>query len=273
MKNKKIVAIIQARMGSTRLPGKVLLQIKDKPVLWHVIERIKRCKNVDSIVVATTTRQEDKMIVELAEKCGVETFTGKENDVLGRYYQAAKKFGADIIVRITADCPLINPPTIDKMVDLCLKENAEYICGHPDYPSIEQGIGVISFSALEKLKTLANKEYQKEHVTIFIKENPELFKVSAIKPELIFQRKDMRLTVDTKEDLKFMREIYNRLYKENKIINIEDVVRLLENNPKLKEININVKMSDVNKYASSQTIKKKILKSLKRKDNNGEKNI
>ena len=273
MKNKKVVAIIQARMGSTRLPGKVMLPIVGKPMLWHIIERVKRCKNVDSIVVATTIRQEDKMIINLAEKCSVETFIGKENDVLDRYYQAAKKFSADIVVRITADCPLINPPTIDKMVDLCLKENAEYICGHPDYPSIEQGIGVISFSALEKLKTLANKEYQKEHVTIFIKENPELFKIVANISKNIFQRKDMRLTVDTKEDLRLMRVIYNRLYKKNEIINLEDVVRLLENNPKLKEININVKMSDVNKYASSKILKKKILKSLNRKENNGEKNI
>ncbi|TFB09345.1 acylneuraminate cytidylyltransferase [Candidatus Atribacteria bacterium MT.SAG.1] len=273
MKNKKVVAIIQARTGSTRLQGKVLMDIVGKPMLWHIIERAKRCKNVDSIVVATTTKQEDKMIMELAEKCGVETFTGKENDVLDRYYQAAKKFSADIIVRITADCPLINPDTIDKMVSLCLKENADYICGHPDFPSIEQGVGVVSFAALEKVKNMAAKDYQREHVTIYIKENPELFKIVATKPKTFFRREDMRLTVDTKEDLKLMREIYNRLYKENEIINIEDVVRLLENNPKLKEININVKMSDVNKYASSKILKKKILKSLTRKDNNGEKNI
>ena len=270
MKKKKVVAIIQARMGSTRLSGKVMLPIVGKPMLWHVIERVKRCKKVDSIVVATTTNQEDNAVIKISENCGVETFAGKENNVLDRYYQAAKKFNADIVVRITADCPLINPPTIDQMVDLCLKENAEYICGHPDYPSIEQGIGVISFSALEKLKTLANKEYQKEHVTIFIKENPDLFKVVTIIPKKIFQRKDMRLTVDTKEDLKLMQEIYGKLYKEKEIIDIEDVVVLLENTPDLIKINMNVEMSDVNKYASSKALKKKILKSLTKKDNNEE---
>lgn len=271
MKNKKVVAIIQARMGSTRLLGKVLLKIKGKPILWHVIERVKRCKKVDSIVVATTIRQEDKKITELAEKCGVETFAGKENDVLDRYYQTAKKFTADIIIRITADCPLINPDTIDKMIDLCLKENADYICGHPDFPSIEEGMEVLSFSALEKIKTWANKKYQREHVTIFIKENPELFKIVAFMPKIIFQRKDMRLTVDTKEDLSLVKEIYGKLYKENEIIDIEDVVVLLENTPDLKKINMNVEMSDVNKYASSKALNKKILKSLTKKDNNEEK--
>ncbi len=274
MKGKNVVAIIQARMGSTRLPGKVMLSIVGKSMLWHVIERVKRCKKVDSIVVATTTNQEDKAVIKVANKCGVETFTGKENDVLDRYYQGAKKFSADIIVRITADCPLINPDTIDKMVTLCLKENADYICGHPNFPSsIEQGIEVFSFIALEKAKNMATKDYQREHVTIFIKENPGLFKIRAIIPRAVFQRADMRLTVDTKEDLKLMREIYNRLYKENEIIDIEDVINILENNPDLKKINMNVEMSDVNKYASSRTLKKKLLKSLNRKENNGEKNI
>ncbi len=192
---------------------------------------------------------------------------------MDRYYQAAKEFSADIIVRITADCPLINPDTIDKLVTLCLKENADYICGHPNFPSIEKGMEVFSFIALEKAKNITTKDYQREHVTIFIKENPDLFKIRAIIPRAVFQRVDMRLTVDTKEDLKLMREIYNRLYKENEIIDIEDVINLLESNPDLKKINMKVEMSDVNRYASSRTIKKKILKSLTGKSNNGEKNI
>ncbi|GAI11690.1 unnamed protein product, partial [marine sediment metagenome] len=161
---KKVVAIVQARMASTRLPGKVLMNIVGKPMLWHVIERVKRCKKINSIVVATTTKKEDEPIIDLAKECKVKAFKGSDNDVLDRYYQAAKKFSADIIIRITADCPLINPTTIDEMIDLCLKENADYICGHPDFPSMEKGMEVISFSALSKLKSLANKDYQKEHV-------------------------------------------------------------------------------------------------------------
>lgn len=272
MKYKNIVAIIQARMGSTRLPGKVMMPIVGKPMLWHVIERVKRCKNIDSIVVATASKKENNPIIELAKKCKVEIFIGSENDVLDRYYQAAMKFNADIIIRITADCPLINPITIDNKIDLCLKEDADYICGHPNFPSIEHGMEVVSFSALEKVKNIAIENYQKEHVTIYIKENPELFKIRVIKPELIFRRKDMRLTVDTKEDVKLIREIYNRLYKENEIIDIKDVVRLLMNNLNLKKINFKVEMSDINKYASSQILKRKILKSLK-SNNNGEKVI
>ncbi len=262
MKKKNIVAIIQARMGSTRLPGKVLMNIGGKPMLWHVIERIKKCKNIDSIIVATTSKKENNPIIELARKCRVEIFIGSENDVLDRYYQTAKKFKADVIVRITSDCPLINPTTIDNMIDLYLKKNADYVCGHPNFPSIEHGMEVISFSALKKVKNMAVKDYQKEHVTIYIKENPELFKISVIKPELIFQREDMRLTVDTKEDFQLMKEIYNRLYKENEIIDIKDVIELLINNQSLKEMNFDIKMSSINKYAHSQKIKKKLLKSL-----------
>ena len=267
MKNKKVVAIIQARMGSTRLSGKVMLPIVGKPMLWHVIERVKRCKKVDSIVVATTTNQEDNAVIKLAKKCGVDSFAGNEDNVLERYYETAKKFSADIIVRITADCPLINPDTIDKMVTLCLKENADYICGHPNFASIEQGVEVFSFIALGKVKNMANKDYQREHVTIFIKENPDLFKIRAIKPRTVFQRTDMRLTVDTKEDLKLMREIYKRLYIENTIIDLEDVVELLISNQSLRKVNLNIEMSDINKYVSSRTIKKKILKSLVIKGN------
>ena len=267
MKKKNIVAIIQARMGSTRLPGKVMMPIVGKPMLWHVIERVKRCKNIDSIVVATASKKENNPIIELAKKCKVDFFTGSENDVLDRYYQAAKKFNADIIARITSDCPLINPTTIDNMIDLCLKEDADYICGHPNFSSIEHGMEVVSFLALEKVKNIAIEDYQKEHVTIYIKENPELFKIRAIKPELIFQRADMRLTVDTKEDLKLIREIYKRLYTKGEIIDLKDVVKLLINNQSLKKINLNVEMSDVNKYATSQKIKKKILKSLLNREN------
>ena len=265
MKRKNVVAIIQARMGSTRLPRKVMLPIVGKPMLWHVIERVRRCKKVDSIVVATAFIKENNPIIDLAKECKVEIFIGSENDVLDRYYQAAKKFSADIIVRITADCPLINPDTIDKMVTLCLKENTDYICGHPKFPSIEQGMEVFSFVALGKAKNMATKDYQREHVTIFIKENPDLFKIRIIKPRAVFQRGDMRLTVDTKEDLKLIREIYKRLYIENTVIDLEDVVKLLISNQNLRKINFNIEMSDINKYASS--LKNKILKSLINKGN------
>jgi spore coat polysaccharide biosynthesis protein SpsF len=260
---KKVIAIIQARTGSTRLPSKVLRDIAGKPILFHVIERTKRCKKVESIMVATTDREEDRVIIEFARKCAVETFAGSENDVLDRYYQVAKKFKADVIVRITADCPLINSSTIDKMIDLCLKENAEYICGHPSVSSVEQGVEVISFSALERAKNAATKDYQKEHVTIFIRENPELFKIKVIKPKPIFQRTDIRLTVDTEDDLKFMRKIYDKLYKEGEIIDLKDVIKLIDKNPRLKEINAQVEMSDINKYSASPELKRKLLNSLR----------
>lgn len=114
---KKVVAIIQARMGATRLPGKILMDIAGKPMLCHVIERMKQSKNVDSIVVATTTKEEDKAVLELAKECGIKIFAGSEDDVLDRFYQATKKFGADVIVRITVDCPIIDPQIVDVAIN------------------------------------------------------------------------------------------------------------------------------------------------------------
>jgi len=263
---KKVVAIIQARMGSTRLPGKVLMDVAGRPMLWHIIERVKRSKNVDLIVVATTDKDEDKKILKLARNCSVKAFAGSEEDVLDRYYQAANKFGAYVIVRITGDCPFITPDTIDDMVEICLSNNAEYINHHPSYITIEEGIEVVTFSALKRVKKLATSNQHREHVTIFIRENPQLFNIGVIIPPKIFQRDDMRLTVDNVEDLELVQKIYDLLYKENEITSLKEVVKLLEENPDLMSINAEIKMSEINQYLDSEKIRTKILDSLDEKN-------
>lgn len=257
----KVVAVIQARTHSTRLRDKVLLEIAGKPMLWHVIERTKKCQTVNNIVVATTEREEDAAILQLAEKCQVEGFAGDENDVLDRFYQAAKKSSATIIVRITADCPLIHPPTIDEMVKRCEQEKVDYVCLDPAIPTFEVGVEVMTCIALEKAKTLAKNNDQKEHVTLYIRENPDLFSITVSPPS--FKRDDIRLTVDEEADFRLMCEIYRRLYKENQTIDLRDVVTLFDDHPELKQINATVKSSKINQHSFSDAIEKKIFAATK----------
>ena len=235
----KVVAIIQARTGSTRLPGKVLMDIAGKPMLWHVIDRVKSGKTIDQIVVATTEKEENKAIIELARECGVETFAGSEEDVLDRYYQAARKFNADVIVRITSDCPLIDPTIVDKVVDY-YKDNINKIDYVNTAPSFPEGVDteVFSFNALETAWKGAKKRYEREHVCIYMHENPAIFRLATIEND-----KDMshiRFVVDRMEDLTAVREIFKYLYKKGRIFHTQDILNLLEEKTEIIEINKNV---------------------------------
>lgn len=245
----KIAAIIQARTGSSRLPGKVLMDISGKSLLWHIIQRLKSCKKIDLIIVATSDKEADKPLIDLAAECRVESFAGSEDDVLDRFYQAAKKFNIDAAIRITGDCPLIHPETVDRMVSLFSEKRIDYVCGNPAFCSVEQGSELISMRALEKIKKSAKNDYQKEHLTIFIQENPQLFKIEMIDPEPIFARQDINLAVDTFDDFKLIKEIYKKLYVEGKIVDLTKVIKMLDDNPQIKKINENVKASEINRYA------------------------
>lgn len=226
------IAIIQARMGSSRLPGKVLMDIAGKPMLWHVVNRVKHAKKLDDVVVATTTLKEDKKILDWASSIGIKSYAGSEKDVLDRYYQAAKKYEADIVVRITADCPLIDPKVIDEIVGFFLNNDFDYASNtiKPTYPD---GLDteVFSFNSLQKAWEEAKLASEREHVTPYIKKNDNLFKTKNFENNVDFS--DMRWTVDEKCDLEFIREIYGRLYKNNRIFFMEDVVNLLKKYPEM----------------------------------------
>jgi len=234
----KVAAIIQARMGSMRLPNKVLADIEGKSMLWHVINRLKRAELVDEIIVATTTNREDEPIIELAEEIKLKWFRGSESGVLDRYYQAAKKYEADVIVRITADCPLVDPQITDKVIKYYLnnKNKFDYVSNilERTYP---RGLDteVFSFNALEKSWYKAKKLYEREHVTPYICEHPETFRLANVE-----NSKDlsyMRWTVDEEKDLEFVRGIYNRLYKKKEVFLMKDVFTLLKKEPHLMQIN------------------------------------
>ncbi len=238
-KELKIAAIIQARMRSTRLSEKVMRDIAGKPMLGHVIERLRKVQLVNEIIIATAIK--DKPILELAQEYGVKCFAGSEEDVLDRYYQAAEKFQAKVIVRITSDCPLIDPEVVGKVVAFYLKNRGtkEYVSNFlkRSYPR-GLDIEVFSFEVLKRTWQEADKPYQREHVTPYIYEHPEIFRLVNVEnnEDLSY----MRWTVDEARDLEFVREVYKRLYKKNQIFLMEDILMLLRKEPQLAKINKDV---------------------------------
>ncbi len=230
----KVVAIIQARMGSTRLPGKVMLPLGDKTVLEHVIERTSRAKLVDETVVATTLKMEDLPIVKLVSEKGFRVFAGSEKDVLDRYYQCARLLDVQHIVRITADCPLIDPQIIDEVVKIHLDTRAD-ITYNDRYPD---GFDVIvfTFPILKRTWKEARLLSEREHV------NPYMFKV-ARKVEKVVCPEDLynvRLTLDRKEDYEVLKRIFDSIYATNKNFSFEDVMDFLRKKPEIMEINSHI---------------------------------
>lgn len=237
----KVVAIVQARLGSTRLPGKVLKDIEEKPMLWHVFHRLQSAQEVDELALATTTSPQDDQLEQFAQGLGLACFRGEEEDVLSRYLGAAVEFKADIIVRVTSDCPLIDPLIVDSIIKGHLDSNADYTSNtlKRTYP---RGLDteVLSFRTLERAYKEASKQYEREHVTPYIWQHPELFKLHNVEAEGKLRRPDLRLTVDTEEDLELICEIYKQLYQDNNLFTIEQVIDLLDQHPGLALINAHV---------------------------------
>ncbi|MFW6040857.1 MAG: cytidylyltransferase domain-containing protein [Thermoplasmatota archaeon] len=240
---KKIGVIVQARMGSTRLPGKVAKELVGKPMLTHVIERLKESEELDQIIVATSVKDDDGRVIEIAEKENVSTYRGSEADVLSRYIEAAEKYQIDIIIRVTADCPLIDPITIDELIKEFLKSIDLDYMNLKGYPrGLDTGICTLeSLKKVErKVKNDPKESQYREHVTLYIYRHPEEFKID-IKEAPEELRKGYRLSVDEVEDFELMENIYNRLYEEGDIIDIKEVLKMLDNEPELAKINADIK--------------------------------
>lgn len=235
----KVVCIIQARMGSTRLPGKIMLDLCGKTVLGHIIERVKKVENIDEIVVATTTKEDDILIVEETLKYGVKVFRGSEEDVLSRYYYAAKENEADVVVRITSDCPLIDPEVTQKTIDYYLrnKDNFDYVSNTLER-TFPRGLDteVFSFKQLEVAYSKAKEKYQREHVTPFIYENSN--NIFYYKNDIDYSK--YRWTLDTKEDFELISKIYEELYKEQHDFYFKDIIELFRIKPELFNINSHI---------------------------------
>jgi spore coat polysaccharide biosynthesis protein SpsF len=227
----KIVAIIQARMGATRLPGKVLMDVAGKPVLGHVINRVSLAKTVDQVVVATTDRPGDDAVARYCRDSGVSLFRGSEGDVLDRYYRCAKAHNADHIVRITADCPLHDPAVIDYVDDEYLKVGCDYATNAIEYTFPEGfDIEIFSMAALEKAWTEARLPSEREHVTPYIRKHCRVRNVRAPKPYPVYQ-----CSIDRPADLEFVRRIYAGIGRE--MFGVDDVVAFLNDHPDVLAIN------------------------------------
>jgi len=231
----KIVTIIQARMGSTRLPGKVMLDLCGETVLARVVERVRRSRLACEVVVATTTRPADDRVVEECQRLAVKVFRGSESDVLDRSYNAAKLFRADAIVRICSDCPLTDPAIIDQTIQSFLAAQADYSSNALDrtYP---RGLDteVMTQQALARCWREARAYYQRSHVTPYIYENPDQFRIVRVRGEEDYS--GYRWTLDTAEDLAFIRAVYARM-EDKDWFSWRDVLRLLEQEPELMELN------------------------------------
>jgi spore coat polysaccharide biosynthesis protein SpsF len=234
----KIVAIIQARMGSTRLPGKVMKELAGETVLARVVNRTRRATLLDEVVVATTSAARDDVIVDECRRLGVPCFRGDENDVLDRYYQCARQFHAETIVRITSDCPLIDPQLIDRVV-------GEFHNSHADYASnglqasfpVGLGVEVISYDALKHAWRDAAKSYERAHVTLFLYRHPELFAVHSVTSDIDYS--DHRWTLDTPEDIMLLEAILARL-PDAQIATWHDVLEIVGREPELLSINSHI---------------------------------
>jgi len=233
----KTVAIIQARMGSTRLPGKILKPILKKPMLKHMLERVKRAKKIDAIIIATTDAREDDVVVRLVERTEVGVFRGNEKDVLDRFYKAAQEVGANIVVRLTGDCPLMDPEVIDHVVSHFEEGgSAMDYCSTPRNYSEGLDIEVFSFVALEKAWKKARLPSEREHVTPYIKSHSESFKIESWR-EGEGNNSKMHWSVDTAEDFEFVTKIFEQLYPINPSFNKDDVLALLAEHPEYLDIN------------------------------------
>jgi spore coat polysaccharide biosynthesis protein SpsF len=234
----KVVIIVQARMGSSRLPGKVMMDVQGKPILSHVIDRCKAMKLANEVVIATTDKPKDDVIANLANSEGVQVFRGSENDVLSRYYGAAVMSKADVVVRITSDCPIIDPGISNSVIGHFLEhiDSYDYCCNWmiPSYP---KGLDteVFTFRALEQAQLEATKDYDREHVTPYIHDNEQLFRVKVLQNDTDYS--DYRWTLDYPEDFEFITRVNEHLYRPDRIFSFEDVLRLVAEYPEIAAIN------------------------------------
>jgi spore coat polysaccharide biosynthesis protein SpsF len=246
-----ILGVLQARVSSSRLPGKVLKPILGKPMLSRQIERLQRARSMDRLVLATSVEAEDDALVGLARDAGIECFRGSLNDVLERFYQAAQSHAPDHVVRLTGDCPLADPELIDQIVDYHLKGRYDYSSNSvqatfPDGLDVE----VTTFGALERAWREAHLPSHREHVTLFIHSQPQHFKVGHFK-QAVDQSK-LRWTVDEPEDFEMVRQIYESLYPKKANFSTTDIMKLLMDRPELADMNL--------KFERNEGLAKSLLK-------------
>lgn len=230
----RTIAVIQARMGSTRLPGKMMLPLACDHTISHVVQRTCKSVRVDDVVVATSTERADNVLARYADRAGASVFRGSETDVLGRMFRAAKRHEADIVVRVSGDCPLISPPVIDAVVERLLDRDTDYstnIHGR----TFPRGLDVeaFTFESFECVDAKTTEDHDREHVTPYYQSRDDLFTHASVTSEQVFdepwmqERNDIRLTLDEADDYELLRTIYENLEYDD-TPDVRDVVRYID---------------------------------------------
>lgn len=241
---QSVTAIVQARLGSTRLPGKTMMPLEGEPLLGHLVRRIRKSQLISGIIIATTTQERDDRIVRFAEEKNVRWYRGSENDVLDRFYQAALLHQLQTIVRVTPDCPMLDPRVTDRVIEKFLEGGHDYVSNvlTPTYPD---GLDteVFSFAALERAWKEARLPSDREHVTAYIVKHPEVFKLFNVDNKGS-NLSWMRWTVDTDRDYEFVSRIFEKIGAGKDIFYMEDVLKVLMENPELMEINSDIERNE-----------------------------
>lgn len=237
----RVVAIIQARISSSRLPGKVMLDLGGQPMLAHVIRRVRRAETLDDVCVATSDCPEDDAVAALAHSMGVRVFRGSLEDVLDRYVRAAELCRADVVVRVTGDCPFVEPEFIDRAVRHHLASGAEYTCAQlaTEFP-LGTGSEVVSLSALRQAWHKGTTPPDREHVTWYILSRRDEFKIEFLQGDDRLKADGVRIVVDTLPDLELAREIVARLSPDNPDFSLREILALWRRDPVLFKLNAGV---------------------------------
>lgn len=231
-------------MGSTRLPGKILMPLVGRPMLWHIVNRVRSASAIQEVVVATSTESRDDAVRAFCTEEAISCYSGSEQDVLDRFYQAAVRHKADPVLRITADCPLVDPGVISRVI-------AEYQTGTFDHVAVATGAGALfeeggrfpdgldtecfSFAALTRAWTEAIAPLDREHVTPYIWRVPGRFRLGMVRPAADYS--SLRWTVDNAQDFELVQRIYEALYREGQVFEMNDILQLLERYPELRSVN------------------------------------
>lgn len=238
MESKNIIIVIQARMGSSRFPEKVMAPILDKPLIWHMVKRLKKIPSISNIIIATTKEKEDKKLIKFAQSEEILIEAGEVNDIIDRIYQATKKFKPTAIVKINGDCPLVDPTLIEEGIQIYLNspDKLDLVTNALD-DTFPEGMqyGIFNFTTLERLWKNMKEPFWREYFFRYIIEHKDKFKTIGIRNESNLS--SLRWTVDYKEDLEFVKKIFESLYKNNNYFTMKEILEYLEENPELTKIN------------------------------------
>jgi len=245
--NQKILCLVQARMGSTRLPGKVLKLLNGVPMICIIMRNLQRSKQITKSMVVTSDTSKDDILVDCLKKYNIEYSRGSEKDVLSRFYNAAGKEKADLIVRITADCPLLDPEVVDRIIGEAVANNTDY-CSNAEVRTFPRGydVEVFTFGILKKMFFDTKDPDDLEHVTLFIHKNLNLFNTLNVTAPENKHHSEWRVCVDTEEDFRLIEKIFEH-YKNKDLIKYDDIIDLFEKHPELPKINSTVKQKTVEK--------------------------